>query len=908
MSKTKKRCLVLGFYDRGNAGDEAYKVSIPTALGTSQASYEFVGMDDAIDIPGDIDIVIVGGGDIISSYFISKFLRILNGSSYSGPIYAYSVGIPYQSESRFFRVFDHVFVRSRSDKEVAVAEVGMSNVSLIPDAALSMPVRGLPGPPPIQPQGGPRRKAIVGVCLAQPFFYQESPDLVSALSSALVSALSNVAGSAPDGARVVFFAFNTSGDEHESDHVINETMRATLASQHPGVEVEISRSRAVVSELIADMNRVDVMVCMRFHSLVFSRLLSKPAVAVYASPKVGRAVADFPPHGSFNIRDGVDASFSPRLSSAILGALGALGPLGPQGSLGPLGPVKTWHPPTPSSWNDSRDIIFKKMKLAYAMPVRPAEGLGTIEEAKARVVRLLGTYLGLTEESDPGFMTRVGKFPLTPTFPGTPGTPGTPGAPVAKKRATDVARVICYGVLGTVSSSSIWGLSENMEKDSFCLDDAISYIYGAELPSNVPSTPSKVVNVAVDTVSYEDRIFVDIEPYLRRQNYEGIHRSGWAYAVGGLRNFDAASMMREGRPGEKRIVLDTYVDRTFHWGEDALTAAGVLPLSSDWFGIVHHTFDTTHSSYNCTELFKKPVFLDSLTTCVALIALSDTLASKLRTALDSVDARHVRVVSLRHPMEVVLDVFTMSKFFKNRKRRVVQIGAWLRNPYSIYALRLWRNPLQLKKSALRGKDMDLYFPPSGINVSICTCSKCSNDLTFGHSPQFQDSQDGSSGTSGTSGQCEEMMCRPCGQGVSEGKSRDKMNKYYLGMVESLEESLNDVEVVERLTDQEYDDLLSSNIVFLDLVDCSAVNTVLECVVRNTPLCVRRNATLEEVLGKDYPGFYDDLIEATLFLNDVAEIERCHAYLCDLDKSRLSLSRFVKDVQDVVHGTTLSPAI
>ena len=45
---------------------------------------------------------------------------------------------------------------------------------------------------------------------------------------------------------------------------------------------------------------------------------------------------------------------------------------------------------------------------------------------------------------------------------------------------------------------------------------------------------------------------------------------------------------------------------------------------------------------------------------------------------------------------------------------------------------------------------------------------------------------------------------------------------------------DNIVVQERLSNDHYDSLLAENIVFINLIDASAVNTVLECIVRNTP--------------------------------------------------------------------------
>ena len=129
------------------------------------------------------------------------------------------------------------------------------------------------------------------------------------------------------------------------------------------------------------------------------------------------------------------------------------------------------------------------------------------------------------------------------------------------------------------------------------------------------------------------------------------------------------------------------------------------------------------------------------------------------------------------------------------------------------------------------------------------------------------------------------------------------NKYIIGMVESLKLKDASVSIIDNLSNDRYDQLLASNIVFLNLVDCSAVNTVIECVVRNTPLIVNRHPAIEELLGKGYPGFYSCLIEASMISTDLEKIKEISTYLERLDKTDYLLSTFIDKFQDIVLEVT-----
>lgn len=76
---------------------------------------------------------------------------------------------------------------------------------------------------------------------------------------------------------------------------------------------------------------------------------------------------------------------------------------------------------------------------------------------------------------------------------------------------------------------------------------------------------------------------------------------------------------------------------------------------------------------------------------------------------------------------------------------------------------------------------------------------------------------------------------------------------------------------------EYDELLSQNIVFVDLFDASANNTVLECIVRRTPIIVNRLEGVVEYLGQDYPLYFSELSEVEGLLT-AENIEKAVDYL------------------------------
>jgi hypothetical protein len=103
-----------------------------------------------------------------------------------------------------------------------------------------------------------------------------------------------------------------------------------------------------------------------------------------------------------------------------------------------------------------------------------------------------------------------------------------------------------------------------------------------------------------------------------------------------------------------------------------------------------------------------------------------------------------------------------------------------------------------------------------------------------------------------------------------------------------------VEVSGYLSDREYDRLLSENILFLDLIDASANNAIIECIARSTPVLVNPLPAVTEYLGTAYPFYFESLEEASAKVADPDLILKTHAYLSALPiRERLTGDAFLE---------------
>jgi hypothetical protein len=83
---------------------------------------------------------------------------------------------------------------------------------------------------------------------------------------------------------------------------------------------------------------------------------------------------------------------------------------------------------------------------------------------------------------------------------------------------------------------------------------------------------------------------------------------------------------------------------------------------------------------------------------------------------------------------------------------------------------------------------------------------------------------------------------------------------------------------------------------MNLVDASASNAIIECIVRNTPLLINRLPAVVEYLGNGYPLYYDDMYQAATLAMDRNRINDAYLYLTRMDKTRFSSASFINQLQ------------
>jgi hypothetical protein len=311
-----------------------------------------------------------------------------------------------------------------------------------------------------------------------------------------------------------------------------------------------------------------------------------------------------------------------------------------------------------------------------------------------------------------------------------------------------------------------------------------------------------------------------MQPKLRLldHNVRPEHRSGWKYAIESL----APLTCTDG------VLTDTFLEASFVWHVGPMLARGELPYRRPWLGFLHNPVGIPewHEYRSAPQvIFLQPTWRESLAACRGILTLSEDFASWVREQLN------VPVLALIHPTEEPLKKFSWEAFEANPKKRVIQVGWWLRRMASIYRIPLQR----LTPAVLEPLGAEKISQFDAVLEREVACLNLSPP-----------------------GAVERIAYRPA-----------------LG----------------------FDELLAENIVFADIMDATANNTVVECIVRHTPILVNPLPAVVEYLGAEYPLYFHSLPEAARKAEDNGCVNAAYQYLKEMPKAQFTGEHFCRSLAE-----------
>lgn len=942
LSKETKNIYVIGYFGHENLGDETYKVTFNFIFNTflpknDLNNYKIHYIDcDTIKLHdfSDTDIIILGGGDILNDYFLDKV--ILKFRNKPNKIIAVSVGIPYIDliiNTNKLNIIDYIFVRTKQDLELFKEYFHVHRIFYLPDISyyLLNQVKLTLDNPTIEPktthllkklESIKQTKKIIAITLSQHNFNSDNKtSLVQSINQFVRYLLTF-------DYHVVFLPFNTNQSDtgiHENDILIHNDIIESIKSNNLNNLDQITNIDFTIDPniILQLYDYFYITVPMRFHATLFSIYKCIPMLPIFTTRKIKNLLLDINYNYSVQLKCN-DRDLPIYLDVKLL--------------ISQFAQLVENYSDIKSDINlANRDLFVKELKPLFEntlvcgtndnvpslidlitkdyAKINSNKKISTadtkIHEAYTKAIRLATDhgythFTQIKESKLQDICVQIISYTLTNGSLNSIYNYG-----MKEKLFASKGGATPYMSLGGVTPEWKWVINDNTRKR-----------YSAQKLYNNP--------YGLFNINYIDQV-----------DYSGVHRSGWQYV------YEKINYLHN---NSNDLYLDLYLDRTFHWNKEVNKFLNLIPYTKNWIGFVHHTFETGFSDYNCYNLLDNLDFIESLKVCKGLFVLSHDLRIKFQKEFFK-RGIETPVFNLMHPTEVpkikescslTIPLWNYNQFINNKDKKIINVGAWLRNIFSFYHLNLpntytfiynksnfpWckvKVKDNMRKVCLKGGHMNNYFP------SLNFTNDLGQFLVLEETNQFPVNPNASGNSSSNSCQnscnnCSGNSCQNTSHNSSTNSSTNAsgndsgnasqnascdsqiVNNWYRHFHDHMRDTINSVDLINQLTNEQYDDLLTKNIVFINLVDASAVNTVIECIVRNTPIIVNDHPAVIEMLGEDYPLYYTSNIdlyntnkEIEALLSNTNNIKKANKYLEKLDKTKYTIEYFIEEFTGIIKG-------
>lgn len=894
---------IIGYFGHKNIGDEQYKLSFESLFHKlfidSEIKYnlKFHDCDKITSVEfNEEDVIILGGGDILNDYFLDKVISKFQGTT--NKIIAISVGLPFKSvltDTTKLNIIDYIFLRTKQDIALFEKYFHPHRIFYLPDISIELILNI---PKSICENNQNNNKEIIDnfddfnniytklkklkasnkkiVCISLNRHIHKAKNYDSILNNIVqfVKFLTNF------DYHVVFIPFNTNfQNSNENDilihlDVIQKFKKLTWTYEIYKTHLTNINFDITVDQTLLLFNLIDICVPMRFHACLFSIYKNIPFFPIFTTRKIRNLLVDIDWLYGYELdTDSKDLPKSLNINILISRFMTMLNGICSNSNI----------------FNKLDNINLNIFGKHYC-------------NAYPKIKEILSTNLknnlnnknSKVDDKINEIYNSVQEFAKIHNFDDF--------RKVNNSKLQDIiVSIVSYNLTrGSIYSKYNYGLKEKM----FNLNEEYNYKEEWKWIFNNNENSHKINNLLSNSCGIFDIGFVD------QEDYSGCHRSGWQYVYENIKYL---------HNDKSNLLFDLYLDRTFHWNKEINKALKLIPYKKNWIGVIHHTFDTSFSDFNCHNLLNNDEFKESLKYCKGLIVLSKFLALKIKKELNKIGYENIKIVSMTHPTDHNVMKFSINTFLENKDKKLVHVGGWLRNIYSFYNLSLpqtsyrhgilniSQHDFKLRKVALKGKNMNNYYPfddfiDSFFNSLIKTGEVIDNEI---------------GNVSNVGNACLNLpmisanVCCNISTNFRENTSKKITNNWYKHFYEDTISKLKTIDIINYTNNEEYDKLLSENIVFINLVDASAVNTIIECIVRNTPIIVNKHPAVVELLGEDYPLYYKNDTSDYYNINKEIEnlvsnglkIKKAYSYLSKMNKKKLMIENFVFSLINVVQELT-----
>lgn len=841
----KINILIFGYYNRQNWGDDIFEHVFKTYIFEDEAKYNLIfknvdELDSNIKEYKSIDKVIIGGGDIINEYFfnddrINTFRKYFTAENTNQvPIYFVGIGLSYDKMIRVLDIGDFFYMRNEIDYKLASERFGVNYCGNIPDLAFN-----LNNTIDLKNYNKPARKIEeikkIGLCLPNTWLNALDDNTLFLDICNFIKILSS-------SYQLYLIPFNTSDDINNSDIILNNKIEKQIGNCSgnvfyikPSKNDDNTYNSFTVNDMIDYFKNIDIVFGSRYHSIILSIITNTPFISIYSTPKI------------FNLMNEM------KVIDTDIEKLFIKLPLDSDN--------KPLTIDTMVVVNTLKYVIINYNNIISTLDLINSNYIKKLHNMKIHLNGLINSASSarIFRQPPPQYITKRSRKVLVETTVKN----------VLKKIFTKISLRDIDAIMSGKSLISL--LPRNSRVDSYKTQITEEILWSVTNDPNGPYYYGLYDNIF--TSDFLEQVHWLIDDYYQKyyykhvnicnvevvnKNFQGVHRSGWQYIVDNL--VIQLNESNETIP----FIIDTYIDKTFHWNSSFYISKGIIPYIKPWIGFIHHTYSDYNNDYNCVLLFENKIFLESLKTCKCLIVLTQYLSTQIKKTLDKLNI-NIPVVNLIHPTENTDLLFNWNTFIKNDNKQIVQIGSWLRDMFSIYRVELPITSIITKKCILKNKNSSNYFPPPNFLDTLKSQLNYDKQL------------DGSV-----------TICHNA-----------FTNMHVKGLYDSIVDMHNSVTVIEHLDNYNYDKLLSENIVFLNLKDASATNTLIECILRNTPIIVNPITPVIEILGADYPLYYNNYYEISKLLDNQDLLYDGYMHICNMDKSSFNITQFITGMNDII---------
>lgn len=154
-----------------------------------------------------------------------------------------------------------------------------------------------------------------------------------------------------------------------------------------------------------------------------------------------------------------------------------------------------------------------------------------------------------------------------------------------------------------------------------------------------------------------------------------------------------------------------------------------------------------------------------------------------------------------------------------------------------------------------------------------------------------------------------VHCRNVNFFLNTARRRKNKDKYQMLVARNEDYEMNvasckqsGVEVVKRLDSTAYQEVLASSVIFINLIDAAANNTILECIARGTPILINAVGGVKEYVGNDYPLLYSDMSHAQHLIGTIKKnpeiLKKTHQHLLSL-RHKYTNKQFISTIKNAL---------